>query len=250
MGRRALVLLLAASLGLAACRVDATVTVRVRPDGSGTVTVRVHLDRAAVQAATAGGGSLTDRVRLGDLRAAGWRIRWDVAKSQPPASATLTLSKRFARARDAAAVVREVSGTGGPLRDVRVTRDASTFRTQWSVRGTVELQTVHPGVAGDRELAGRLSAQRVDVASVDAALLAQLRDALHLSVVASLPHGDPTRWDARVGEVTVLRASTSHTDAARLLWLGAGIALALVAIVLVVVGERASRRRRRARPRV
>ena len=47
---RALILMAAASLVLAACRVDTTLVVRMQPSGAGEVAVRVHLDRAALAA--------------------------------------------------------------------------------------------------------------------------------------------------------------------------------------------------------
>ena len=61
-------------LVLTACQVDATVTVRMRENGSGAVVVRVELDRRAVETAEVAGGTLEDRVRLDDLVAAGWRV--------------------------------------------------------------------------------------------------------------------------------------------------------------------------------
>ena len=72
--RRLLVVVLLACLFLAGCKVDTTVTLAVRDDGSGFVRVNVALDAEAVQKAEANGGRLEDRVRLGDLEAAGWRV--------------------------------------------------------------------------------------------------------------------------------------------------------------------------------
>ncbi len=81
---------------LSACRVDTSVTVSVRDDGSGVVAARVVLDASAVKAAEIGGTKLEDAVRLGDLTAAGWKSSgWVRAKT---GGATLTLTKGFARA--------------------------------------------------------------------------------------------------------------------------------------------------------
>ena len=64
-------LLLAALVGVsAACRVDATVTLEVAGDGTGTVAVALELDAAAVDAL----GGLDDRVRVYDLLSAGWEV--------------------------------------------------------------------------------------------------------------------------------------------------------------------------------
>src|SRR5262245_57425695 len=96
----------------AACKVDTTVTVKMHDDGSGVVTVNAALDADAVKAAEAGGGKLEDRVRLADLSKAGWTVQpWARAAD---GSAQLTLSKPFSSPAQAAAIMKEVSGTAGP----------------------------------------------------------------------------------------------------------------------------------------
>src|SRR5256885_12271555 len=69
---RRLLVVVAACLLLAGCKVDTTLTIDVHDNGGGSVRIRVALDADAVQNAQAGGGRLEDRVRLGDLQAAGW----------------------------------------------------------------------------------------------------------------------------------------------------------------------------------
>src|ERR687898_3547397 len=93
--RRLLVVVVVCVL-LAGCKVDTTLTIDVHDDGSGSVRVRVALDADAVQNAQAGGGMLEDRVRLGDLQAAGWTVTpWRRARD---GSATVSLRKGFANA--------------------------------------------------------------------------------------------------------------------------------------------------------
>src|SRR5918994_2563544 len=108
---RRLLILVVACLLLAGCRVDTTLTIDVDDDGSGTVRVRVALDAEAVQNAQAGGGMLEDRVRLGDLQAAGWTVsQW---RRVPDGSASISLRKEFANADDLARVVAELNGDDG-----------------------------------------------------------------------------------------------------------------------------------------
>ncbi len=122
---------------------------------------RVVLDAAAVKAAEVGGTKLEDAVRLGDLTAAGWKSTgWVRAKN---GGAALTLTKGFARAEDAGAVVAELNGADGPLRGVRVTRSTSTFSSDWGFSGVADLKDLKTGLTGDQELVGRLTAERVDV---------------------------------------------------------------------------------------
>jgi hypothetical protein len=233
--------LVALAVVLTACKVDADVGVHVRDDGSGAVTARVALDAGAVRAAEVGGVKVEDAVRLGDLRDAGWRSRWHRTAG---GGAVLTLSKGFARAEDAGAVVAELNGDAGPVRDVRVTRDASTFTTEWSFAGTGDREDVRTGITTDAELVANLTAQRVDVDAIDQRLLLRVQDALRLRVTADLPHAGAETFAVPAGERVGMRASSDATAYGRMLLLVAGLAVGLVALALLVVGERRSRRRR------
>ena len=227
---------------LGACRVDGSVTVRVEEDGSGTVVARVRLDAEAVQAATSGGAALADAVRLDDLEAGGWRSTgW---RERKDGGASLTVSKPFARAEDAGAVVAELSGPDGPVRDVEVTREASTFRTEWSFSGVADLEELKTGLATDQEVVSKLAAERVDVAALDQRLLADTRDALRLRVTADLPQSSAEVYPVRPGTKVVMETSSSETAMGRILLLVLGIAVGLAAVVLLVAGELRTRRRR------
>jgi hypothetical protein len=236
------VLVVVLALGLSACRIDGSVTVKVRDDGSGVVVAAVRLDGAAVRAAEIGGTKLEDSVRLSDLTAAGWRSSgWRRAKD---GSAALTLTKGFARAQDAGAVVAELNGAAGPLRAVKVTRSGSTFTTDWGFSGVTDLKGVSTGIAKDPDLLGRLTGQRVDVGALDQRLLLETQAALRLQVVADLPHAAPREFPARAGVRTVMHTSSSQTALTRVLALLLGLLVGVIAIVLLVAGELRSRRRR------
>jgi len=226
---------------LGACKVDTTVRVDVREDGSGTVAARVVLDREAVEAAESGGAKVEDSVRLGDLATAGWRVRWVRPKA---GGAVLMLRKGFARAADAGTVVAELNGEDGPLREVRVTRDASTFRTEWSFSGVADRKDLRTGVTSDAELVERLTGERVDVQVLDQRLLLQVQDALRLRVTADLPHTSPVAFPVPAGRREAMHTTSDVTAYGRMALLAAGIAAGVVAVVLLVVGERRARRRR------
>ncbi len=216
-------------------------TVSVREDGSGIVAARVALDASAVKAAEIGGTKLEDAVRLGDLTAAGWKSSgWVRAKN---GGATLTLTKGFARAQDAGAVVAELNGADGPLKGVRVTRSTSTFSSDWGFSGVANLKDLKTGITTDQELVGRLTAQRVDVGALDQRLLLETRAALHLHVIADLPHASPREFPVRAGVTTVMHTSSSQTAITRIVALVGGLGIGLVAIVLLLAGELRSRRR-------
>ena len=129
------------------------------------MTARVVLDADAVRLAEASGAKLEQAVRLGDLKAAGWKLSgWRRAKS---GGATLSVSKGFARAADAGNVVAELNGADGPLRGVQVTRETSRFHIEWTFSGLADLKDLKTGVGGDADLLARLSANRVDANALD-----------------------------------------------------------------------------------
>jgi hypothetical protein len=248
--RRPVVLLavLLAALALGACRVDATLSVRVRNDGSGTVRLRVQLDPEAVAAAEAGGVSLEDRVRLDDLPAAGWEVRpWH---RRPDGGAVLELRRPFDSPDAFRRVVAELNGDGGPLRSTRIRRSTDPVRTKIRFETTVDLPAVSAGVVDDQELAANLTAQRVDVAGLDASLTERIRDSLGVRVSVALPDGGTRTWTVAPDTRRVLAASSATVDVGRVVLVVVGAVLVVTALTLVLVSEWRARQRRREPPPV
>jgi hypothetical protein len=240
-----LVLLCVVALG--ACRVDAAVTVQVNSDGSGTVTARATLDADAVRLAENSGAKLEDAVRLSDLKAAGWKSSgW---KRLRGGGATLTLSKGFPTAADAGNVVAELNGADGPLRAVRVTREASRFHADWTFAGVADLKDLKTGIASDAELLERLSAANLDVSVLDARLTAQARDALRLRVTDELPNSSATTYRVKPGTTVVMQDSSSQDYFGRMLLVLFGVVLVIAAVGVVIAGAARTRRRRLAAQR-
>ena len=205
------------------CKVDTTITVTMRDDGSGVVKVTAVLDPDAVKSAEAGGGKLEDRVRLGDLAQSGWTVApW--ARAQD-GSATLTLTKPFVSPEQATAILQEVSGTAGPLHDMKVSRSEGLLSTEYSVSGSIDLAKLGTGIAADQQLVQSLTANGVDVAALDQTLVAGASDAVSVKVVAELPDGT-TVVTGKAGKVTPVDASTSVRDTKKTV-------LILLAVVLV-----------------
>jgi hypothetical protein len=243
--RRAILLCLVALASLAGCRVDTTVTIDVRDDGSGVVRVRAELDGEAVREAEAGGGKLEDRVRLGDLEAAGWTVRpWT---RRPDGSAVLVLTKPFDSAARLPAVIEELNGARGPLRDIRLRRSGGFLTTDFDLTGAADLSELTSGVLDDPELVARLTAEQVDLSALDGRLAQQLRDAFALRVVVRFPDGTTEAVAVEPGTRTAIDASASELDATRTGLLLTAAVLGLLGLVILVRGEvgRARGRRRR-----
>ncbi len=236
--RRSLLVAALCVVSLAACRVDATVTVRMQENGSGVVRVRVVLDADAVRAAEVGNGKLEQRVRLADLPGAGWSLTpW---RRNAKGGAALTIRKPFSAPREVAGIVREISGSNGPVRGATATRSTSTFSRRWKVDGVVDLRAIKLDVATDPELIAKLTSERVDIPQIETRIASGLGQ-LRVRLVAELP-GERRVVSATVGRRSVLHATAESTDSNRLVMLVGGLAVAALAVLLLLVGELRHRR--------
>jgi hypothetical protein len=221
---------------LSGCKVDTAVTIDMRDNGSGVVSVRATLDAEAVREAEAGGGKLKDRVRLGDLETAGWTVSpW--ARSGA-GTAQIELTKAFSSPEQVAEIVNEVSGSNGPLRDVRADRARSLASTRSSLTGAIDLSAIQTGVIADQELVNALANQQVDVNAIDQALLTELRNSVSVRVVVKLPDGSTTTINGIAGQRVPFDVSASNLDTRRLALLGLAVLLAVLAIVVLLTGRR------------
>jgi hypothetical protein len=239
--KRLAVLLVALVALLSGCKIDTSVTVDMRDDGSGIVNVRATLDVQAVAEAEVGGGKLEDRIRLGDLADAGWTVSpWARSGS---GSAQIELSKPFSSPDQVGPIIAEVSGPNGPVKDVTATRDHGTTSTSYSVTGAVDLAAIGTGVAADQELVNSLTTAQVDVNAIDQSLLAELKESVGVSVVVNLPDGSSTTINGVAGQRVPIDVSTSIVNTRRIGLLVLAVVLVVLAIVVLLIG----RRRRRAR---
>lgn len=231
------------ALALAGCAVDATVTVRVRDDGSGTVKVVVRADAEAVTAVELGGVPIDDAVRLADLADTGWEVgRWSRADD---GSASLTLAKPFDRVDEVAGIVQELNGDLGPLPRLTASRDAGLLATDYAVRGRIDLAAAGSGVAQDAELSAALVGLGVDVTVIDEQLRAQVQSSFGLEVVVHLPEAKAQTFTPRDGRTSaVVAAASSVRNTERMLYLVAAVGFLVLA---AVVWRRGGRRRRRRR---
>jgi hypothetical protein len=230
------------ALVLSACRVDATTRVDVADDGSGTVTVEVVLDAEAAARIP----DLARQLRADDLTATGWTI----TDPEPgdDGSVTITATKPFADPDQLAAVLDEVGGRLGPVRDVAFVRERSFGRTAYDFSATLDLSA---GVRtfSDRRLTQVLDGAPVgqDIAAIEAEVGVPVEEMMGYRFEITLPEGEETvtsAWDLALGEGPVEVAARTEETNRLALGLAAASALALVLLVLVLVVRLVRRGRR------
>lgn len=214
---------------------------RVRPDGSGTVTVTADLDAEA--AAQLGDPA---NLALGDLTAAGWELDGPTGRR---GGLRIVAVRRFASAEQLPAVLEEVGGPDGVFRDTSLVIEdgfaatTSTFRTKLHLSGD-------PAQLSDEQLTALLGGLPLGRTSEElAAIGADRADAATLTVRVSLPGGvDDTDGALRAGTATwsapitggtatdeVLHAASTQRRTTTLVLVGAGVVLVLAALVWAVV---------------
>jgi hypothetical protein len=212
---------------LSACEVQAEVAVHATPQGTGRIEVSVVLDKAAV-ARAAGTSPVTT-----DLSAAGWEV--DEPEALDGGGRRYRAEKRFRTPEEAARILLEVGGEGGPLQGFRLRRERTFLRTRTRLEGVIDLRE---GAAafGDARLTELLGGQPLGVEPERAEAL---DDALHLRVSAHLP-GRTTSASAEAGQRTPVHAVAER-------WNIASIVFAVLAVLALVAFAVSTRRALRAR---
>jgi hypothetical protein len=242
---------LAVALTTGACRVDVSVGIDADDDGGGEVRAQARLDGPAVT--QLGGPDPGDRIRLDDLRAAGWEIEGPT--DQDDGGLEIVATHDFDTAEEAEALVADLGGDPGPLRGFAVSQHRSFAKTTTEFRGTVDLQA-GLGAFTDPDLQAALQATAdaplgVTTAALEKRLGAALDRLFGLQVAVRLPgtvaSNAPTEtdngavWAPSLGEEVVLEASSERWNVANLAGASTAVAsgLALAALTL---------RRRKSRP--
>lgn len=250
-------LCLGLALGLlTGCRAEMAVEVDVHDDGSGTVTVEVGADDEVLAAEP----DPLARLRLDDLRAAGWEVGEPTRGDD--GLTWVRLAKPFATPEEAGAVLAEVNGPGGPLGPSTVTVERHADRVVYRFASTAALEGLD--AFGDPDLAAAVGGDpvgdRLAAAGVELddafALEVRVRFPADVTAASALPlQGREVRWEPSLAEgaVTPLTAEAVVLDDDVDRWKTATrigvVALAAVVLVELALLARARRRRRRAAPR-
>jgi hypothetical protein len=130
---RRLIALVAAAIVITGCRVDTAIDVAVKPDGSGVITVTATADKAVVDQAP----GLARDLRFDDAEKAGWVN--DRVSTPSSGGLQVVLHHDFTSAREATALLREVTGANGPLHGVEITRTSSSDGVVTELHGTLRV---------------------------------------------------------------------------------------------------------------
>ncbi len=240
--RRSLRLLapvLIALLLAAACQVQVATTVRIEPDGSGSVTQAIGFDAAALARV----GDLSAQVQAADLEAAGWTVDDPVTED---GTTWVRAHHPFADADEANVVLAQLSGPDGPYRDLVVTRTSGLFSTTTEVTGTMDLSA---GVAmfGDPDLTAALGGEPSGglVARIEAEEGRPVDDMVSVSFTVDLPGADETVQGVSGSAPQPIDVSSSENHLFSLAWKLVIAALVLLTILVVVLRVRVRRRRTR-----
>ena len=227
---------------LAGCRVDARFDITTRDDGSGTLRATITVDADAVQQ-LGGSTGLAQTVPLDDLRTVGWTISpWTRATR---GSQTITLSHPFVDQGDLVRRVVDLAGPRGVLQNPTVTRERGWFSSRDALSVVVDVRSPSVDIVHDAPLAARLRAAGFDPALLQRQLAAQLKSALHVSVVVHLPGGHTESYDAVPGSIKALRVVHGGADWDRVIRFVIGLMLALLAAAFLLAASVGARRNRR-----
>lgn len=236
-GRSLVALVLLLAVALTGCRMTVAVDVVVQEDETGSVTVGVGLDGAALARV----GDLEQQLRVEDLVAAGWEV------SEPRAEADgltwVRATRTFAGPEEFAAVMDQITGPEGAFRDWRLTKGSGLLETTWAVDGTVDL-TGGPETFSDPALAAVLGGDPYGgtLARIEQEEGRPVSEMVDFVVRVSLPGAGAAVTEAGFGDPEPTRVAVRSSRSA---WLTRAWIWALVVVVgaLVLVVLRAGFRR-------
>jgi len=238
--RRALVLVVLVVV-LAGCRVDVSVHVVLRDDGTGTASAEVTLDAEAVQRTEADGRTLAGAIRLDGFADAGWEVSaWQRGDD---GSASLELAHEFANEAELRRRLSELDG-GAVFGDVKVVRERGLFRSRDEVSVDVDMREVGARLLDDEELVASLQAAGLDVATLDQQLEAELRDSLRVNVTMEAPDETVTAAELAPGQRQSVAAAGSDFNGDRAVAVVIAGILLFLGLLLYLAASASSRRTR------
>lgn len=184
-------------------------------DGSGSVTVELHLDPEAAAAVP----NLKQQLRTADLKSSGWSMEGPLKTNN---ETVVRITRPFASPREADAVLSQLTGPDGAFHDFHVSQTRSLFRVRTTVAGSVDL-TRGVNSFGDDTLVNRVgSPLGIDPAELQRSLGVDWQQDFPVDVTVHVPgrleSSTPlpdtgNTWHLTYGSATVLHAEASGLNA-------------------------------------
>ena len=163
---------------LAACRVDAVVTLDVGQNGAGTITINMIADKEVIDQTP----NLTSDLRFADAQSAGWIVTGPDATAD--GGAQVSISHGFSNDAQATTLLSQLSGVFGPFKQMTLVRSGKDTDSTFNLDGILQ---VDGGLAAfaDPTLLKTLGAEPFAINLKQAEL--DLGKAMTLDFVATLP---------------------------------------------------------------
>lgn len=238
-------------LFLTACEVGAEISIDVEEDGSGTVETRVTLDSQAI--GVIGEEALEDQLAIADLEATGWLI--DGPFPDDDGVTVITGTKAFSTADQMQAVLDELMGANGPLRNFELTTERAFGETTYQLDGVIDFSG-GIGLLGDADLLTSLDGNVLGrpVSEIEAEYGDPIEEIFPILVRIDVPGAEvreyvPTVVDTEPIDVDIM-AVQENLIAKLWKWVGwAALILFAVSLVITTIGYIAERRIRARQPK-
>jgi hypothetical protein len=252
----ALAAVLLVVVALSGCQVNTSIAVRAEANGHGTVSVRVTLDQAAVQA-LGGSSALASQLDVTDLQEAGWIVSGP--SPGPNSSTVISASHVFSSPAEASQLVADLAGSGPASSrpfQLSISRRSSFWHVYTDLSGKVNL-TCGLNCFGDSGLKAALGSP---TGFNPAPLIAQSHQApgqvFSFALNARLPgsvastnasarDGGVLTWTPQLGQTLVLSATTQTWNSGHVIAIF--VLAGVVVLALIVFGAVMWRSRRRKR---
>ena len=118
---------------LSACRVDSIVTLDVKENGTGTLSVVTTADSGVIAQAP----DLAEDLNFDDAKSAGWKVSAPLATSD--GGLQVTVSHSFNNPQEASLLLTQLSGANGPFKEMGLIRSGKDTDSTWMLNGRLEV---------------------------------------------------------------------------------------------------------------
>lgn len=153
---------------LSACRVDSVVTLDVKENGSGTLSVVTTADADLISRAP----GLVEDLSFDDAKSAGWKVTEPSITTD--GGMQMTVSHSFNNPQEASLLLAQLSGANGPFKEMSLTRSGKDTDSTWMLNGRLEVNGGLEAFAdpkllktiGGSPFAGTLASSELDIGQV------------------------------------------------------------------------------------